>query len=158
MLTQEIAAMTGAPVYYDSDSSTDIDLLRNLALGGRRPNLLILCRRGTTPGVAEFITSLGRAPFHVCQLPGRLILPMGSTGTLLLHDVATLARDQQFALYDWLSERRGTMQVISLTERPLDTLVQDGDFFEGLYYRLNMFRLVLRRTRHNGVTPFQPRA
>jgi sigma54-dependent transcription regulator len=145
MLSLETPAMNAVRVPYDPESRADLDLLQTLAVAGRRPNLLILCRRGTTAAVAGLVTSLGRAPFYSCQLPGPLTLPNGSGGTLLLHDVAALGREQQLGLYDWLTERTDKVQVISLTDRPLDTLVQDGEFLEGLYYRLNMFRLVLRR-------------
>ena len=79
-------------------------------------------------------------PVHVCRLPGRLVLPSQSVGTLLLENVAALALAQQIRLDDWMSHGTQT-QVISVVFSPLYPMVERGEFLEGLFYRLNVVTL-----------------
>jgi hypothetical protein len=67
--------------------------------------------------------------------------PVGMSGTLILLDVASLAPDDQRRIFDWLSDTRGRIQVISTTRTSLMPLVEAGAFFDTLYYRLNMVRV-----------------
>jgi DNA-binding NtrC family response regulator len=91
--------------------------------------------------VADQITAWCQGPFHFSLLPGALRLPLERTGTLVIHDVAALTLPQQILFYDWMSAGRGDLQVVSMTTTSLDALVEQGDFLEGLYYRLNVVRL-----------------
>jgi DNA-binding NtrC family response regulator len=63
-------------------------------------------------------------------------------GTLLLWDVARLTRGQQMQLHDWITDRPRDAQVISISSAPLLPLVEDGEFLEGLFYRINVVSLV----------------
>lgn len=57
--------------------------------------------------------------------------------TLIIHDVATLARHDQLALLTWLNDRGRDAQVISLSSSSVYPLVKRGAFLERLYYRIN---------------------
>lgn len=120
----------------DFVSFSDMPLLQSLTARKRPPNLLIVCADAALGAVLAQLQTVCGPPFHTCVLPGPLALPAESSGTLLLHDVASLTIDQQVALYDWMSERHD-VQVVSVTGAPLLSFVQDGRFLEGLFYRLN---------------------
>jgi hypothetical protein len=114
-----------------------------------RPNLLVVCTGTSIGDVADELRQLCIQPCLSCRLPGALHLPWPEmAGTLLLHDVAQLTIAQQIALSDWLGQRRGGMQVVSVTQAPLPALVQDGLFLEGLFYRLNT--VTVRATKGRG--------
>ena len=72
----------------------------------------------------------------------RLTVPAGSTGALVLRDVASLSSLDQGHLMRWLNEPGGR-HVISTTEAPLFPRVATGEFNEALYYRLNVVLLRL---------------
>jgi hypothetical protein len=59
----------------------------------------------------------------------------------MLGDIATLTLRQQIDFYDWLDRFGPAVQVVSLTSVPLWPLVEQGRFFEGLFYRLNVVSL-----------------
>ena len=109
-----------------------------------RPNLLILCAPDEIESVVARVMSLCTGPVHGRRLPGELALPDALTGTLLLWDVAQLTLGQQIALHDWITERPQFAQVISVSSSPLLPLVQDGQFLEGLFYRMNIVSFVAK--------------
>jgi transcriptional regulator of acetoin/glycerol metabolism len=109
-----------------------------------RPNLLIVCAIEEMEAVVSRVMGLCKGPVHARQLPGELSLPKQMTGTLLMWDVAQLTRGQQMFLHDWITERPPDAQVISVTAAPLLPLVEDGQFLEGLFYRINVVSLVAR--------------
>jgi transcriptional regulator of acetoin/glycerol metabolism len=57
--------------------------------------------------------------------------------TLVLHQVASLPREDQDVLLAWLDDRGRDVQIISLSTRPLYPLVEAHAFLASLYYRLN---------------------
>ncbi len=111
------------------------------AAAGRGPNILIECPADQIGSAVAHVMTWSTRPLHYSALPGRLDLPAGAGGTLLLSDVAALSRPQQIAVYDWLSAHTDDTRIISLTSHTLTRLVADGVFLEALYYRLNMVRL-----------------
>ena len=117
---------------------------RFLAADRPRPNLLIVCASVEMEAVVSRVMSLCQGPVHARQLPGELSLPEELTGTLVLWDVAQLTRGQQMFLHDWITVRPPDAQVISVTTAPLLPLVEDGQFLEGLFYRINVVSLVAR--------------
>jgi transcriptional regulator of aromatic amino acid metabolism len=131
----------------DFVSFSDMELLRALTSCERRPNLLVDCVDGGAEPVLTQIQELCEGPFYRCQLPGVLELPQQGSGTLLLNDVAALTIAQQVALFDWLHQQKGTIQVVSLTQKRLLSLVCDGRFLEGLFYRLNTVSITARGAR-----------
>ncbi len=119
----------------------DAVLLGWLTASGHRPNVLIECSAASADTAMRHLLTWCSLPFRYCDLPGKLELPTTRKGTLLLTDVSALTLSQQVTLYDWLSVGRGDMQVVSITTVPLTTLVEGGEFLEGLFYRLNVVRL-----------------
>lgn len=109
-----------------------------------RPNLLIVCAIEEMEAVVSRVMGLCKGPVHPRQLPGELSVPKEMTGTLLLWDVAQLTRGQQMFLHDWITDRPPDAQVVSITAAPLLPLVEDGQFLEGLFYRINVVSLVAR--------------
>jgi transcriptional regulator of acetoin/glycerol metabolism len=124
-----------------------MELLRALTSCERRPNLLVDCVDGGAEAVLTQLQELCVGPFYGCQLPGVLELPEQGSGTLLLNYVAALTIAQQVALFDWLHQQKGTIQVVSLTQKRLLSLVCDGRFLEGLFYRLNTISITARGAR-----------
>jgi hypothetical protein len=107
----------------------------------RRPNLLILCRDRELDGVLAPLSASCRPPVHACRLPGPLTLPADPQGTLFLIDVGALLLGQQMKLYDWLAGAGRDCQVVSIAREPLYPRIEEGQFMEALYYRLNVVSL-----------------
>jgi len=125
-------------------SFSEAEWQRFLTAERLRPNLLIVCASEELEAVVSRVMALCQGPVHTRQLPGELSLPKQMTGTLLLWDVAQLTRGQQMVLHDWVTDRPPDVQVISITTAPLLPLVEDGQFLEGLFYRINVVSLVAR--------------
>lgn len=126
---------------FNFNDMPDATLLDWLTARGHRPNVLVECARGSADTVVRHLMTWCALPFRFSSLPGTLELPTIRRGTLLLKDVATLTLSQQVMLYDWLTVGCGDMQVVSVASAPLQALVDDGEFLEGLFYRLNVIRL-----------------
>jgi len=123
-------------------SFSEAEWRRFLTADRPRPNLLIVCAREEIEAVVSRVMGLCTGPVHAHKLPGELSLPEEMTGTLLLWDVAQLTRGQQVFLHDWITNRPPDARVISITAAPLLPLVEDGQFLEGLFYRINVVSLV----------------
>jgi hypothetical protein len=63
--------------------------------------------------------------------------PAEEGGTMLLHDVGSLAIQEQIQLLEWLTNAHGRTQVVSTTPGLLLPRVKAGAFIDTLYYRLN---------------------
>lgn len=136
-----LAVGTTRPDLFAFNALSDGVLLRWLTNNGRRPNALIQCAPGSLDTAMRHLMTWCALPFRMCSLPGTLELPNPARGTLLLKEVGALTLSQQVALYDWLSTTHGSVQVISLSTVSLDTMVEEGEFLEGLLYRLNVVRI-----------------
>jgi DNA-binding NtrC family response regulator len=77
------------------------------------------------------------APVRRCRVADRLQLPQDKRGTLLLHDIAALALQDQIALYDWLGRSCGDLRLIAATSASMTSLVAQGKFLEGLFNRIS---------------------
>jgi hypothetical protein len=117
---------------------SDETLIDWLTMRDRRPNLMVVARDLPLDAVADRLKSVCAPPILPSILPGRLHLPASRSGTVLLQNVAALSIPQQIALNDWIDEGHGQAQILSITAKPLWTVVQNGDFLEGLFYRLNV--------------------
>jgi transcriptional regulator of aromatic amino acid metabolism len=117
---------------------SDEQVVRSLTRSDRRPALLVRCGGTDLDAVLAALITWCTAPVHVCRLPGDLIFPQASGGTLVLSDVSALTLPQQIDLYDWLQIARNGVQLVSVTSEPLWPLVLQGRFLEGLFYRLNI--------------------
>lgn len=125
---------------------SDLVLLQWLTLRDLRPNLLVTCGTVEIEAITKHLRAFCAPPFHVCALPGTLGLPSATRGTLFLEGVAELTLGQQIVLNDWISEGRDRVQIVSLTSGPLWPLVENGEFLEGLFFRLNVVCLEARST------------
>jgi len=123
---------------------SEADWRRFLISERLRPNLLIVCASQEIQTVVTRVLGACRRPVHACPLPGELSLSDDMVGTLLVWDIAQLTRGQQIQLHDWITDRPRDAQVISISSAPLLPLVEDGEFLEGLFYRINVVSLVAR--------------
>lgn len=142
----------GAPMTvtdaFEFNTLPDDILFGWLTASGHRSNVLIECADASVDTAVRHVMTWCALPFRYCALPGKLELPTSRTGTLLLKDVAAMTLSQQVMLYDWLSLGTRELQLISITTRPLRHQVEEGEFLEGLFYRLNVIRLdAMRGTR-----------
>ncbi len=119
-------------------------LLRSLTTNEHHPHLLLDCSKVEVECILLGLRQWGRSPLTHCRLPGPLIVPRARSGTLLLEGVQFLNRAQQIALYDWMATQSSQLQIISIATRELDSLVAQGLFLEGLFFRLNVVRLDIR--------------
>ena len=121
--------------------STEDRWLRGVVSGDPHLNVLVQCSEiSMASGFKEMETLCARTP-HVCLLPGELNLPYNPPAHLIVGDVSALTLGQQVAFYDWLDRFGESVQIVSLTSVPLWPLVEQGRFFEGLFYRLNVVSL-----------------
>jgi hypothetical protein len=125
----------------DFVSFSEMPLLRSLTSRSHRPNLLIASEDTSCEGVLQQLRLVCESPIHVCRLPGALNLHAYGSGTLVLHDIAQLTIRQQIELFDWLGRQRDIVQVVSVTRASMKDLIADGQFLEGLFYRLNTVRV-----------------
>ena len=116
-------------------------LLRALTSERRRPNLMVLCNEVSIDAALRHLVKYCEPPYHLCALPGPLDLPLRKKGTLLLRDVGRMTLRQQLSLYDWLSTGAQDLQIVSVARSCLIPQVECGEFFEGLFYRLNVISL-----------------
>ncbi len=107
------------------------------------------------PGVLEselFGHEKGSFTGALARRPGRFELADG--GTLFLDEVGDLPMEVQIKLLRTLQERefervggaetiKVDVRVISATNRNLEKMIEDGEFREDLYYRLNVFPINL---------------
>jgi hypothetical protein len=126
------------------DAASDITLLQWLDGMGRHPNTLIICPEEAVAAVLRQVKRRSVQPVHYRILPGALPLPSQGGGTLVLNDAGTMTLRQQIMLFDWMNSIGRHMQVISLTRRCPHAMVRNGEFLEGLLYRLNVVRLELK--------------
>jgi hypothetical protein len=132
--------MTPTPPSDFSISFSEAEWLRFMTSEKRRPNVLVTCSNSGVGPVVARLTSVCARPLHSRHLPGPLNLQEVTSGTLLISDVAHLTPDQQMELHEWMGGRRPEVQIVSVTSGLAD-LVELGQFYEGLFYRLNVITL-----------------
>ena len=138
-----------------SESLSAAFLLRSLTSNDHHPHLLVDCGRFEVDCILLGLHQWGTAPIRHCRLPGPLTLPRARRGTLLIENLHQLNLAQQLALYDWMTPGTRHIQIISTTTRVIDSLVANGEFLEGLFYRLNVVRLAIQaRDDAAGSFPF----
>ena len=131
-------------------------LLQWVTLRELRPNLLVTCGHVEIEAITKHLMAFCAPPFHVCPM-GTLRLPSATTGTLFVEGVAELTLTQQIVLNDWISAGHDRVQIVSLTPAPLWPLVENGEFLEGLFFRLNVVCLQARSTADGrSTTPEDP--
>jgi hypothetical protein len=116
----------------------DVHLVQRLTRSEWRPNLLVLSHDVDQEAVARSLQAFCRPPFHICRPPAALPLPQDRRGTLFILNAGAMPLSQQMALYDWLDGGTPQVQVVSITRTSLYPLVEQGEFMEALFYRLNV--------------------
>jgi hypothetical protein len=102
-----------------------------------RPNGLLLGPPAATAAVLRQLQPSLRAPVVQWPHDGDPWHTDGALGTLILHDVCALGRDDQQQLLKWLDGCHSHVQVLSRSTCRIYPLVECGVFLEQLYYRLN---------------------
>ena len=125
-----------------SESLSASFLLRSLTINEHRPHLLLDCNSWEVECVLLGLQQWGARPITHCRLPGPLMLPR--RGTLLIEKLHFMNLTQQFALYDWITSRSQSVQIISVASGTIDSLVATGDFLDGLFTTLSAVRLNAR--------------
>jgi hypothetical protein len=101
-------------------------------------NVLLVGFPGLTERTVDALRPYLCEPIAVWHPVHQLVLPQNeSNGTLILHDIGSVRRDDQRRLCDWLEATAGRTRVVSTARLPLFPLVTAGEFAEALYYRLN---------------------
>ena len=106
------------------------------------PNTLLIGSEAAVNAVITEHLPYFRAPI-VDWHPRAAEEPTIAAGTLVVRDIDTLDRAQQHQFFAWLDRYAAGVQVISVTEAPLYSMVLAGAFLEKLYYRLNVVCLPL---------------
>jgi hypothetical protein len=127
-----------------SESLAASFLLRSLTVNEHRPHLLLDCNSWEVECVLLGLHQWGPRPITHCRLPGPLMLPSYGRGTLVIEKLHFMNLTQQFALYDWLTSRAQSVQIISVASGTIDSLVAKGDFLDGLFTTLSAVRLDAR--------------
>ena len=126
----------------DLASLSEADWRRFLISQQPRPNLHVLCDSIEVETAVSHLTRRSTGLLKSCRLPGELTLPANRVDAFVVRDAAAMTLAQQIELFDWMMGAGRGVQVISVTSRPLVFLVEDGRFFEGLFYLLNAVCLV----------------
>jgi hypothetical protein len=150
--------MTPTPPSDFSISFSEVEWLRFMTSDKRRPNVLVSCSNSGVGPVVARLTSVCARPLHNRHLPGPLNLHEVTSGTLLLSDVAQMTLDQQLELHEWMGGHREDVQIISVTTGRLADLLESGQFYEGLFYRLNVITLqaIVGESRGGGRPDMRP--
>ena len=113
-------------------------LLELQRLGKPRVNLVLTGMDIVVQNVLQVLGPDLRQPITSWRRGQRLLLPAGPrVGTMILHNVSALTRDDQRRLLEWTERAAVGTQVISTTPAPLLRYVLAGAFIDTLYYRLN---------------------
>ena len=121
----------------DFASLSEAEWLRFLIAQRPGPNLHVVCDSVEVEPAVSHLMRCSAGLLRSCRLPGPLDLPAHQIDAFVVRDAAAMTLAQQIELFDWMTAAGRGVQVISVTSRPLTSLVEDGRFFEGLFYRLN---------------------
>lgn len=112
----------------------------NLLLSGvPRVNVLLIGINGGVWSHLETLLPDLDDPVTTWSPGQKLVLPPAQrTGTMILHEVGSLAHADQRRVLDWLELTSGRTQVVSTSSSALLPRVENGMFDDTLYYRLNI--------------------
>jgi len=103
-----------------------------------RTNVMVVGNAEATRIVVDMLRLDLRGPVVKWRAGQPLALPApGSCSTLVLENLTRLTDEEQIHMLRWLDEVRGKIRVVSTAGVPVWPRVQNGQFNEVLYYRLN---------------------
>jgi Sigma-54 interaction domain len=103
-----------------------------------RTNVMVVGNAEATRIVVDMLRLDLRGPVIKWRAGQPLALPVpGSCATLVLENLARLTDEEQIRVLRWLDDVRGKIRVVSTAGAPIWPRVQNGEFNEVLYYRLN---------------------
>jgi DNA-binding NtrC family response regulator len=160
-----LAAATDIPVLIEGETGTGKDLVASAihSQSARRDGPFVAVNLGAIPrelvGSELFGHIRGAFTGAVEARVGRF--EQGQNGTVFLDEIPTLDAGSQVALLRLLEEKRFTRlggrkqispnaRVIAATNADLRALVAKGEFREDLYFRLDVFHLILPPLRDRG--------
>jgi hypothetical protein len=109
-----------------------------MAIGMPGVNLLLSGMDDVVQNILETILSDLDTPIASWYPGERLVLPpVPRAGTMILHDVGAMNREDQLRLLAWSELAAGKTRIVSTASTPLLPLVSAGTFNDTLYYRLN---------------------
>ena len=166
----ERVARTEAPVLIVGESGSGKELVARAvhARSGRKHGAFVPVHTGAIPKelVASELFGHERGAFTGALTAADGKFEAASRGSIFLDEVGTMVSDVQIALLRVLETMRFTrvggrkehvadVRVIAATNRDLLSLVQENKFREDLYFRLNVFSIVLPplRERREDVVP-----
>ncbi|GAC1355399.1 MAG: hypothetical protein NVSMB47_08880 [Polyangiales bacterium] len=166
----ERVARTEAPVLIVGESGSGKELVARAVhnRSGRKHGAFVPVHTGAIPKelVASELFGHERGAFTGALTAADGKFEAASRGSIFLDEVGTMVSDVQIALLRVLETMRFTrvggrkehiaeVRVIAATNRDLLTLVQENKFREDLYFRLNVFSIVLPplRERREDILP-----
>lgn len=103
-----------------------------------RTNVMVVGNAEATRIVVDMLRLDLRGPVVKWRAGQPLALPAaGSCTTLVLENLTRLTDEEQIRVLRWLDDVRGKIRVVSTAGVPVWPRVQNGEFNEVLYYRLN---------------------
>jgi len=103
-----------------------------------RTNVMVVGNAEATRIVVDMLRLDLRGPVVKWRAGQPLALPApGSCATLVLENLTRLTDEEQIHMLRWLDDVRGKIRVVSTAGVPVWPRVQNGQFNEVLYYRLN---------------------
>src|ERR1051325_11142763 len=117
-------------------ADTELRILRE-----QRCNVLLEGAVADTDAALHALRSRFDEPLRCSQPLSPVHLPADGAGSFILRDAASLSRDDQRRVLDWMNDAGWETQIVSTAARPLFELVSAGLFDAALYYRLNILLL-----------------
>jgi len=103
-----------------------------------RTNVMVVGNAEATRIVVDMLRLDLRGPVVKWRAGQPLALPApGSCATMVLENLTRLTDEEQIRVLRWLDDVRGKIRVVSTAGVPVWPRVQNGEFNEVLYYRLN---------------------
>ena len=132
------------PLHIQDMRADMASLDEGIACHRRTPNLLLIGPDAATREYLDRLMASWPSPIRLCD-SAEPFLPTEPVQGLVVRDVERLKRHHQDELIEWLDGAGYATPVISTSGRSLFPMVQQGDFSDTLYYRLNMVTLKLDR-------------